>query len=238
MVEALRTAFRRSSCDRPHCSVDGRRPARPTLVCVDAALPGFADAFRPARPQDKPSRSNDAYRRATLHSVALWCIAFGRPLFGSGRQDTCAMRVLAISQFARLRIGIPLDYSIVHGPDSMLPPYAAPGIRPLAPDHSGGSASDVSHGPPSGCRARANGHCRRYWVWSRARGYVPGKSTPHQFWLLQSTPPLPISTVCIVVQRIAQLGPAPFEAAPMPPTVAYRPGGVITCPGRKTLSHP
>ena len=42
----------------------------------------------------------------------------------------------------------------------MLPAYAAPEILPLAPDHSGGSASDVSLGLPSGCRACVNGHWR------------------------------------------------------------------------------
>jgi uncharacterized protein (DUF433 family) len=31
--------------------------------------------------------------------------------------------------------------------------YAAPEIRPLARDHTGGNASDVSLGPTSGCRA-------------------------------------------------------------------------------------
>jgi hypothetical protein len=30
----------------------------------------------------------------TLRSVALWCIAVGRPLLGSGRQGTCTMRFL------------------------------------------------------------------------------------------------------------------------------------------------
>jgi len=35
----------------------------------------------------------------------------------------------------------------------MPPAYAARETRPLAPDHSGGSASDVSLGLPSGCRA-------------------------------------------------------------------------------------
>jgi hypothetical protein len=63
------------------------------------------------------------------------------------------MWVLAISQFARLRIGVRLDYSVVHGPEFMPPAYAAPEIRPLAPDHSGGSASDVSLGPLSSYRA-------------------------------------------------------------------------------------
>jgi hypothetical protein len=56
------------------------------------------------------------------------------------------MRVEAISQFARLRISIHLDYSIVHESGSKPPAYAAFEIRPLAPDHSGGSASDVSLG--------------------------------------------------------------------------------------------
>ena len=50
-----------------------------------------------------------------------------------GRQGTCTMRVLAISQFAQLRIGIPLDYSIVHGPESMPPAYAAPKFGRLHP---------------------------------------------------------------------------------------------------------
>jgi len=35
----------------------------------------------------------------------------------------------------------------------MPPGGAALEIRPLAPDYSGGSASDVSLGPPSGFRA-------------------------------------------------------------------------------------
>ena len=94
-----------------------------------------------------------ACRRTMLLSVTDWCIAFGRPLFGSGRLGTCTMRVSAISPFARLRIGVHLDYSIVHGPESVLPAYDAREIRPLAPDHSGGSASDGSLGPPSDCRA-------------------------------------------------------------------------------------
>jgi hypothetical protein len=47
------------------------------------------------------------------------------------------MRVSAISQF-----DIHPDYSLVHRPESMPPAYAAPEIRPLAPDHSGGSAGD------------------------------------------------------------------------------------------------
>jgi hypothetical protein len=34
----------------------------------------------PVRPR---SRTHDAYERATLHSVALWCVAFRRPPFGS-----------------------------------------------------------------------------------------------------------------------------------------------------------
>ena len=101
------------------------------------------------------------------------------------------MRVSAISPFARLRIGVHLDYSIAHGSASMPPAYAAPEIRPLAPEHSAGSASDVSLGPPS-----ANGHCRRYRVWLWARGYVRARSTPPQFWLLQSTPPLPLPSAC------------------------------------------
>jgi hypothetical protein len=42
------------------------------------------------------------------------------------------MRVSAISPFARLRIDIHLDYSIVHGPESMppVPAYAAPAEPP------------------------------------------------------------------------------------------------------------
>jgi hypothetical protein len=88
-----------------------------------------------------------------LPSVADWRIAVGRFLFASGRQGTCTMRVSAISPFARLRIGIHLDYSIVYGPESMPPAYVAPEIGPLAPDHSGGTASDVSTGPSSGCLA-------------------------------------------------------------------------------------
>jgi hypothetical protein len=63
------------------------------------------------------------------------------------------MRFWVISQFPRLRIGIRLDYSIVHGSESTPPAYAASEIRPLAPDHSGDSASDGSLGPPSGYRA-------------------------------------------------------------------------------------
>src|SRR5487761_226456 len=106
------------------------------------AAPGpLAAGHQPLSP---PSRNNDAYHRATLHSVALRCIAFGRPPFGSGRQGTCTMRVSAIPPFAPLRIGVHLDYSIVHGPESMPPAYAAPEIRPPSPDHSGGNASDVS----------------------------------------------------------------------------------------------
>jgi hypothetical protein len=88
-----------------------------------------------------------------LRSVALWCIAIGRPSFGSDRQSTCTMRFWVISQLAQLRIGAHLDYSVMHGPESLPPAYAAPEMRPLAPDHSAGSASDVSLGPPSGCRA-------------------------------------------------------------------------------------
>ena len=89
---------------------------------------------------------------ATLHFVALWCIASGSHPLGSGREGACTMWVSAISQFVRLRIGIHSDYAIVHGPESMPPAYAAPEIRPLAPDHSGGIASDVSLDPSSGCR--------------------------------------------------------------------------------------
>ena len=63
------------------------------------------------------------------------------------------MRFRVISHVARLLTGVDLDYSIVNGPASMPPAYAAPEIRPLAPDHSGGSASDGALGQPSGCRA-------------------------------------------------------------------------------------
>ena len=58
------------------------------------------------------------------------------------------MRFWVISPFARLRIGVHLEYSLIHGPESSPPAHAAPETQPLAPDHSGGSASDVSHGPP------------------------------------------------------------------------------------------
>ena len=44
-------------------------------------------------------------------------------------------------------------------------------------------------GRASGCLTSANARWRRPRVWPWARGYVPGKSTPHQFWLLQSTLP-------------------------------------------------
>ena len=88
-----------------------------------------------------------------LHSGALWCIAFGSPPLDRIGDALCSMRVGVISPFARLRIGIHLDYCSGHGSESMPPAYAAPEIRPLAPDHIGGSASDVSLGPPSGCRA-------------------------------------------------------------------------------------
>jgi hypothetical protein len=46
-----------------------------------------------------------------------------------------------------------VDYSIVRESESMLPAYAAPEIQPLAPDHSGGSASDALPDLPSGYRA-------------------------------------------------------------------------------------
>ena len=97
---------------------------------------------------------------------------------------------LAICAAANRR---PLGLLYGHGPESRppVPAYAAPEIRPLAPDHNGGSASAASPDPPSGCRASANGHCRRYRVWPWARGCVRGKSTPDQFWLHQSRPPLP-----------------------------------------------
>lgn len=36
-------------------------------------------------------------------------------------------------------------------------------------------------------------------------------------------PPLPFASVCTVARRVAYLGPASCEAAPMPPGVAYRP---------------
>lgn len=65
------------------------------------------------RPTLAASRDSGAYHRATLPSVALWCIAFGRPPVGWGRRDTCTTRVTAISPFARLRIGIRLGYSMV-----------------------------------------------------------------------------------------------------------------------------
>lgn len=63
------------------------------------------------------------------------------------------MRFRVISQYPRLRIGIYLDYSFVHGPESMPPAYAARETPPLAPGHSGGSANDVSDSPRSSCRA-------------------------------------------------------------------------------------
>jgi hypothetical protein len=156
-----------------------------------------------------------ATRRLTpSHHVAIRCALVHRFRMTSnwtGGQRTCTLRLSAISQFARPRIRAHLDYSIVHGPESMPPTYAATGIQPLAPDRSGGSASDVLLGPLSGSRPRANGHCRRCRVWRWARGYVLRKSTPHEFWLLQSTPPLPLATVCTVVQRIAASGIPPLR---------------------------
>jgi hypothetical protein len=117
----------------------------------------FLSAFFSIRAPASAARNgqliNDAYHRATLHSVALWCTAFGRPPFGSGRQGTRPMRFWVISQFARLRIGDHLNYSLVRGSESMPPASAAPETWPLAPDHTGGNASDVSLGPRSGCRA-------------------------------------------------------------------------------------
>jgi len=54
---------------------------------------------------------------------------------------------------AGYEFSIYVDYSIVREPESMSPAYAAPEIRPLALDHSAGSASGDSLGPASGCRA-------------------------------------------------------------------------------------
>ena len=85
--------------------------------------------------------------------IARRCIPLRFSASLSGREDTCTMHFWVISQFPRLRIGIYLDYSIVHGPESVPPAYAARESRLLAPDHSGGSANDVSHGPPSSCPA-------------------------------------------------------------------------------------
>jgi hypothetical protein len=64
----------------------------------------------------RQARGNDPHRGVTLHSVALWCITVVIPAFRSRRQGTCTMRFGVISPFTRLRIGIPLDYSVIHGP--------------------------------------------------------------------------------------------------------------------------
>lgn len=72
----------------------------------------------------------------------------GRPPFPSGRYGTCTTQFWVISQLARIRIGDSLDYSIARGPESMPPTCVVPEIRTLAPDHTGGSASDDSLGPP------------------------------------------------------------------------------------------
>ena len=96
-----------------------------------------------------------------LHSVALWRIASGRPPFRSGRQAPAPCASWPSRTLRDYESVTHLDYPIAYGPKSMPPAYAAPEIRPLAPDHSGDSASDVSLDPPSGCRARANGHYRR-----------------------------------------------------------------------------
>jgi len=84
-------------------------------------------ALRPSRASTTPptghphcsptSQNNDAHQSATLHSVARWCIAVGRPPFRSAEQSTCTMRFWVISQFSRLRISVHLDYSLLHGPD-------------------------------------------------------------------------------------------------------------------------
>ena len=84
--------------------------------------------------------------------IPLRCIAVGKPPFEAGRQSTCTMQFGVISQVAWLRIGVHVDYFIVHGPESMPPAYAAREIGSLAPDHSGGSASDEPLGPRKGCR--------------------------------------------------------------------------------------
>jgi hypothetical protein len=99
--------------------------------------------------QALPPRCCYAYQGMTLRSVAVWCIA--TVWMDSAR--TCTIWVSAISQVARLRIGVYLDYSRLHEPGSMPPSYAAPGMQQRAPDHNGGSASDVFARPPSCYRA-------------------------------------------------------------------------------------
>ena len=56
------------------------------------------------------------FRRQVMRRV---CIPLRFSVSLSGREDTCTMRFWVISLFPRLRIGIYLDYSIVHGPESM-----------------------------------------------------------------------------------------------------------------------
>lgn len=54
------------------------------------------------------------------------------------------MHFWVISQFPRLRIGIYLAYSIVHGPESMPPAYASPEIRPLEPSSATAPAAPAT----------------------------------------------------------------------------------------------
>jgi hypothetical protein len=50
----------------------------------ESTLPGSRPLLAACRRAPTPRRNNDAYHRATLPSVAVWCIAFGRPAFGNG----------------------------------------------------------------------------------------------------------------------------------------------------------
>lgn len=107
-----------------------------------------SDRYRETHSSSRPTGIG---RLPPVRDVAFGCAlvhSSRKTSIGPDRQSTCTMRFWVISQLARLRIGVRLDYSLVHGPESMPPDYAATEIRPLAPDRNGGSANDASLGPP------------------------------------------------------------------------------------------
>lgn len=88
----------------------------------------------------------------TLHSVALWCITVGNPPFWIGSGEHLHHVILGHLAICAATNPHPLGLAYRYGPDSMLPAFAVPEILPLALDHSAGSASGASLGPPSDCR--------------------------------------------------------------------------------------
>jgi hypothetical protein len=153
------------------------------------------------------ARSNhDAYQSATLHSVALWCIAVGRRQLGSGPRSACTRRFWVISRVAWLRIGVHLDYSLVHGPDL---------CRGLVPRSKPGRSR-----PTTAAAAPATFRMAHFQVVGREQmaiaadtGYGHGlentfrrKAHDMSFGCSKARPPLSLATICAALQRIAPPG--------------------------------